>query len=639
MPKSINHLFVLDFETVTENTQYFKQHQDTKVLLFHTKDLPGECEYTGVDLDDCMNYYMSLGHNIKVYCHNLSFDGTFILAWLCQRYKMVNKIKRYQVGFSALRQGSDIYEIKFHYYQEVFQRYYTIVFRCSYNICRSGVEDLGKSFGIKKYLDTDNPDDMYDVEPQDCLSKYDPAYINYCKRDVDIVRMALIELDKAFDFLKTEWPFISKFVWHEKLTAASISLKLQKEYVRFHYGDVWVRGFKHTNEENEFAKNFFYGGYTQFNVDIHDVETYCPNGVAIDINSAHPNSMTMKLPNGPINNMKDLDFHELGLSSNQVCEYYEIDFDRAESKYGGMSTLINWPKHNGIGNTNKNLRYLFQCGKGKCFYLKEEWEELCLHYDFENARVVNHYWIRADNYLAGFVHAMYQFKSDFKAKGKNGMSNVFKVILNGGYGIHAKRNDYEDYYVCESQEEYDRLKPGVTFTYNNKEYIVKDKRSDLHILDNQLIVIVETVIKPNANNMFIAATITAYSRIKLWQAMRHIGFENVAYADTDSIYAWNMPDNYQEFLEIDKYELGAWDVENKFSYIKVKGAKVYYIKNEQGEFTKAKFSGMNQRYLKDNLDERLYDVTKIPDCNLKPVRCKSGIILTWKPLTINKRNH
>lgn len=639
MAREISDIWVLDFETVTKDTDYFDIHQDTKVLLYHTKNWDGTICDTGVDLDGVMRFYMSLGRNIKVYCHNLSFDGTFILAWLSQKYKMQNKLKDHNEGFTALRNGSEIYEIEFQYYQEVYKKYFKIVFRCSFNICRAPVDALGKSVGINKYKNGQKTRDFYDVEPEDDVSKYDPEFVEYCERDVEIVRRSLIEIDKAMEFLKTKWPWLKNFTWHSKLTAASIALKLQKEYTRAHKGNAWYRGFKHSAEENKLAKNFYYGGFTQFNVDYHLKEVKCENGVGIDINSAYPYAMTKKLPNGPVNNMLDNDYRQWNLTPDDVCEFYEIDVAAAESIRGMIATLINWPKHNKIGSFNPRFRYVFECYDFKCFYLKEEFEFLAKFYDLSGVKIKNHYWLIADKYLAGYIEVMYKFKSDFKEQGKDGMAHAFKIILNAGYGVHAKRNEYDECYVCNDIAEYEHLQPGMTFMWGKHQYEVIDKRSELHVLDNQLIRLVRRATPPRANNMFIACAITSYARMQIWDAILKVGIENVVYTDTDSLYIKNAPTNLNELLDIDAYRLGAWDIEQKFTQIFVKGAKVYYVKNEKDEIIKSKFSGVTGSWLKDNLSDSIYRLEKIPGCKLTKQRCKSGIILVWKDVTPNERTH
>lgn len=639
MAKIIDNIWVADFETVTVNTNYYKEHNDTKVLLYYTKELWGERDDIGVSIDQMLMFYMSLGESIMVYFHNLSFDGDFLLKWITTRYKMYNKLKKDTPGFIVIRQGSQIYEIKLRYYSKYYQKYYSITFRCSYRILSCGVETLGKSVGIDKYKANENVLDFYDVEPQDSIEKYDKNFVEYCKRDVNIVRLSLLAFNDAMEFIKKEWPFLNKFKWYGKLTASSISLKLQKDYVRAHYHKSIVSGFKHSNDDNEIASKFYFGGFTQFNIDLQGKEQVCKNGIGIDINSAHPYSMTKNLPYGSLFDYDEYAFESYGYKDSDVLEFYEIDVESAESIYGSFAFLANWPKYNKEANHLIQFRYLFESHNFKCYYMKQEWEILCKLYEITNYKITKRYWCFSTDYLKEFVNLIYKFKSDFKEQNKEGLSLTFKIILNSGYGIHAKRNDFDSYYVCENKEEFEKLTPGTIFTYDKKEYEVSSKDSSLHCLENQYIVIIKPIKKPKANNKFIASAITAYSRIYLWETMLKIGIKNCAYCDTDSIYIHNAPKDLSALgIKLDPYELGAWDIENEFTHIFIKGAKSYYLKNDKG-IIKAKYSGISGKYLKDNLGPDLYKQDNLENSKLTKIKCKSGTILVWKDYKPKKRDH
>lgn len=639
MARVINNVWIADFETATVNTEYFKKYKDTKVLLAYAKSWDGSKDFMAANLDDMMLFYMTLRQSIMVFYHNLNFDGDFIIKWLVKKgYPLYNELERDKPGFSFLKNGRQIYEIKWRFY---FGRdYYTVVFRCSYRILSAGVEDLGKSVGIKKYNSGEDVSTFYDVEPCDNLNDYPVNFLDYCKRDVEIVRLCLIEFDNAINHIKSEWNTLKNFNWKSKLTASAIALKLQKEYVRMNKQYHIVKGFKQSSKDNELATEFYFGGFTQFNYNIQRIKTKCPNGIAIDINSAHPFSMTKKLPYGEVYNIDEVNYLDLGMSADDVCEFYELDIESAELKgQGCFALLANWPKYNNIssGPIFKKYRYLTEAYGFKCFYMKEEYEELCKHYIFKGVKVVKHYWLRANKYLSGYINTMYHYKSKFKEEGKPGLSLTFKIILNGGYGIHAKRNDYDNLWVCANEEEYNSYKHGDIITIRNKQNSIHIGIGESHKIPGCYIHVCKPIDKPLANNKFIACAITAWSRIYLWDTMNKIGFENCAYTDTDSIYMLNAPANLDKVVRLDKYELGAWDVECKYTDIYVLGAKSYFIK-QADKFVKAKYSGINSKWLKDNLDEAVYKSDKLEEANLTRMYTESGIVLIWKDYVPKERN-
>lgn len=58
-------------------------------------------------------------------------------------------------------------------------------------------------------------------------------------------------------------------------------------------------------------------------------------------------------------------------------------------------------------------------------------------------------------------------------------------------------------------------------------------------------------------NMLIGATITAYSRLKLLNAIFEIGVDKFVYCDTDSIFCLGKKENLPPSIKLDDYELGA----------------------------------------------------------------------------------
>ena len=58
-------------------------------------------------------------------------------------------------------------------------------------------------------------------------------------------------------------------------------------------------------------------------------------------------------------------------------------------------------------------------------------------------------------------------------------------------------------------------------------------------------------------NMLIGATITAYSRLKLLNAIFEIGVDRFVYCDTDSIFCLGKKENLPSSIKLDDYELGA----------------------------------------------------------------------------------
>ncbi|WP_283393084.1 hypothetical protein [Photobacterium phosphoreum] len=126
------------------------------------------------------------------------------------------------------------------------------------------------------------------------------------------------------------------------LTVGSLSYKIQKSYIYTYskekLGNKKIYdGIKLTAPELELATKFYYGGWTHFNQKIQYQSYKCKNiGLAIDINSAHPNSMRKLLPFGKI--YKKEEFEKV---SDHKLIYYHLKIRKATAKSLEVLTLKN----------------------------------------------------------------------------------------------------------------------------------------------------------------------------------------------------------------------------------------------------------------------------------------------------------
>lgn len=72
--------YVADFETTTEDFYY--QNGYTKVWLYAISDELGKIINYGYSIEEFFSYLKQFKENVKIYFHNLKFDGSFILNYL-----------------------------------------------------------------------------------------------------------------------------------------------------------------------------------------------------------------------------------------------------------------------------------------------------------------------------------------------------------------------------------------------------------------------------------------------------------------------------------------------------------------------------------------------------------------------------
>ena len=629
-------MYVADFETVTAYTKYYQKHLDTKVMLYCMKSLDGSDKWIGTSINQFFNDLRNFKKvkNIMVYFHNLSFDGDFILKYLDSKgFKGVNEYLDVN-QFKVLRQNRSIYKIEVCLLTKMNKKL-IVNFHCSLKLLSSPVEDLGKALGISKHNEETNSKDFYNVEPRKLISEYSRSYVEYCERDVDIVRLSLINFFNNIEQTCNEHWFLSNPNWVKVLTIGGLAYKFQKDFARNYDLNISLKTDSWTHE---IASKFYFGGFTQFNPKIQGKVIKCKNGSAYDVNSMYPSSMLKLLPYGKI-----YDFEEEQPKHGSIyLEYWEMEIESAISKNGNFLCLANWNKINKSNSFTKH-RYVEQLFNFKCFYLKQEFEALKKFYSFSGVKIVKKYWAYADYFLKDYINTFYKYKMDYGKQGKKAISNTYKILLNSSYGKHATRMNFDLIYFCKNKNEYYSILKLEKFEFNNKMYNVKEA-NDIIDLPNQLVLKLVPELEENSSKYFnklIAATITAWSRIKLYESIYDAGESNFLYCDTDSMYLKDIKPNNQ--IEFDDFKLGAWKKEESFNYFITKGAKAYTISNSK-EFNdpiKYAFSGVTKSWLAKNFDLAFYETEEIclKESKLKQVSCRSGLVLIWEDYESKPRLH
>lgn len=190
-------------------------------------------------------------------------------------------------------------------------------FKCSYHLLSSSVAVLGKSFGIEKMTKENSvKSNFYDREPYTSIESIDTDYLGYVKSDVRIVIEALKSLQ---DNLMS----LGGIEMTETLTAGGIARALAKK---------WVSSpeFLTSSEESfKLASKIFTGGFAQFNPDTQDTLTKCEKGFSVDLNSAHPNSMTKLLPYG---DPTLIQYNDIIPNDNEHLYYVKVKVGKAVAK-------------------------------------------------------------------------------------------------------------------------------------------------------------------------------------------------------------------------------------------------------------------------------------------------------------------
>lgn len=627
MAKSSNYTidkkywYCADFETTTPRTQYYKDNDDVCVILSSIQKYGDfDSEFINhLNIRDFMNYFINLGKSSTIFFHNLSFDGDFIIKYLVNHtdFKLNDLDKTNKKQIEIFKSGNTLYSIVLTFRKSFngVQKKIRIIFRCSYKLLNSPIRDLGRDLGMDKYHGVNDLKTFYDKEPFIDFKEIPDNYLNYCNQDVLILNKSLSNLELSIN--KTEkiqvyrkWKNFNIF---HSLTIGSLAISIFKNIYlpQFNYLNNEKIKFKIDSETYKISKNFFTGGFTQFNDKYLGQPKPVKNGKFYDVKSAYPFQMTKDLPHGKI-----LGFKPSGKSVEMIS--LRIKSAKIKPQYNDFVILRNWNLGEG--------RYTRELKNFNCYYYKEEWDIIKKVYDLK-IETETSFFMKKSNFMENFIRDMYFYKEDFKKKNQKSFSHSFKILLNSSYGKLATREKFNNTIFTDRE-----LEINESIVIDKKQYRTKY----LSIANNygklKTYIMTPEKDKKHLSNIAAAGYITALERVYLFKQVLKVGTGKFIYSDTDSI-AFENPN--EKKIKVGK-KLGDWELEKEFDYFGTYGAKKYLCYNKD-KIVKVALSGININNFKTesgewniesfksfNFDEK--DLT-LENATLEKRYCNSGIAL------------
>ena len=293
--------YCCDFETTS--LKQYELEGCTRVYLYKIVDLKtGKKEHYGVNIEDFIQYIFTDKDILKVYFHNLSFDGAFIIYYLLSnKWKYQDEIKEptKDPTFSSIIDNfGSVYELTLSKDERL------IKFNCSYKLTGLSIKELGKLVGLDKLNETHDYEEFKNYKNIDEVSEEELSYIT---NDVEIMRQAVI---KCYE------------LGIRGITKSSACYKLWKNIEWSKIKDQIINEYP---EEVEHIVNASYrGGITMVNKihqgkTLYDLRNY-------DVNSLYPSVMYKKMPIGEYKYEKD----ESKLPQNYDLRLYDIYIEKAK---------------------------------------------------------------------------------------------------------------------------------------------------------------------------------------------------------------------------------------------------------------------------------------------------------------------
>lgn len=498
--------YTADFETTTDEN-------DCRVWAYSICSIEDVSKFWyGNNIDDFFEWCRK-NDNPSVWFHNLKFDGTYIINWLFDNgFKWVEKEDIGDKTFTTLiTDMGQFYQITV-YFKHSKKYCRKVTFFDSLKILNFSVEKIAEDFDLpirKLKIDYNKPRPVgYIIEPDE---------VDYIRNDVEIMARAL-----QFMFLEGQ----------TKMTIASDAMKSLKET---------IIGFRKKfpvlpKEVDAEIRKSYRGGFTYVNETWQGKEV--GKGIILDVNSLYPYCMTLELPFGePV-------FFEGEYQDDPTHPLYVQSLSCAfELKPGKIPSIQ--LKNNMSFMPNEYVK----SSKGKVVTLYLTSVDLQLFKDQYNfwGTVWNggFKFMKCKGIFDKYVEMWTAEKIKAGKEGNKSKRQLAKLMLNSSYG---------------------RLSLSPT---------AKQKRP---FLDHEEVVRFELLPEEEREPVYIpcGAFITALGRektIRTSQAIRDYtlkkyGVDKYYYSDTDSIHADLSDEDLEELsdlIKIDKYELGCWDEEAKFT--------------------------------------------------------------------------
>ena len=510
--------FVADFETTTIE-------EDCRVWAYAVCEVGNSDNIIyGTNIDDFMLWCEDHEDNVKVFFHNLKFDGQFIITWLYQHgyTHTTEQNERATRTFNTLISDKGLYysiEVIFYLNGKKVNK---VTFQDSLKLIPLSVDAIAKSFKLPIQKGS------IDYASHNYLPANTPLTseeISYIKNDVQIVAHAIQY-------------FYSQGL--DRMTIGSCALNEYKKLIKKTNFNRWFPTPKYHND----VKQSYRGGFTYLNSKF--AGKTIQNGIVLDVNSLYPSVMyDCYLPYGtPI-------FFKGEYKEDEIYPLYtQMLRCQFELKKGKIPTIQIKHSMYFTGNeylTSSNDEEVVLCLNSVDLKLFFE------QYDVYNLEYLSGWKFKSTRGLfKQYIEKWSENKINAKKEGNHGLYLISKLFLNSLYGKFGTDTKVKSKIPYLGED-------GVVHYYDGE----PEEKEGIYIA--------------------MASFITSYARLKTITAAQTItdnynsGKSKIqfVYADTDSLHCISDDHSLPEGLDIDSTKLGAWDFETKFRKAKFLRQKCY----------------------------------------------------------------
>lgn len=397
----------------------------------------------------------------------------------------------------------------------------TLLYTDTMNYFAVSLAELGKGIGFEKHQ---MPDKSAPKE----------AWDSYCRQDVEVMKYSVL---KFIDFVKEH--DLGNF----QRTLASQAFTAYRH--RFMTKPIHI----HEDEEASNAERAaYYGG----RVECFRLGTITESQYLFDVNSMYPAVMRDNtFPYQLIGKIKDVYLDRISEMCSAFCVVAKTILKtqtpayplRADSKLifpvGEFTTYLSTPE----------IIYAYQNG--------------------DIIQITEAFVYRRFPIFKSFINELYPLRLQYQSEGNKAFQYMVKIFMNSLYGKFGQNGRKWENVIPTSELDFD-------------EWIEVDTRSnETHRFRKALGMVQSLCTNTESFNSFpaIAAHVTAYSRMLLWQYIQLAGRDNVYYCDTDSLLV-NETGKARLSAVLDDKELGKLKLEKAMSSTTLNGPKDYVFEDK-----------------------------------------------------------
>ena len=579
-------IFAGDFETTTNEN-------DCRVWAWAMSEVGNPDDiYIGTNIDEFMFWCEERVDNVEVWFHNLKFDGSYILEYLFDEgYTIVTKSEdRETKTFKTMISDRGMfYGIEVIFYRKGKNIKKATFYDSAKLFPGMSVDDIAKAFHLpigKLKIDYDAHNNL----PVDAtLTKDEIAYIT---NDVKIMSIALGEF---------------RNMGMSKITIGSCAMAEYVGMIGQRKFDRWFPKLKYHDD----IRQAYRGGFTYVAPDI--AEKKLGKGVVLDVNGLYPWALReCELPHG-----RPIFFKGKYEPDGMYPLYIQMIRCQCELKKGKIPTV-----------QIKNSPYF----NDREYLVSSNYEDvtLCLtsvdlELFLENYDVFNLEYLSGWKFMGQrgmfdqYIDKWSAAKIEAKAAENWGLYLLAKLMLNslyGKFGTSARRRSKIPY---------------------------KKKGSPVQYADTEP----EEI---EGGYVALAAFVTSHARRKTINAIQKITDDYNAgrskirfyYCDTDSVHCGSADHSVPDCLEVDKFKLGAWKFESKFTQAKYLRQKCYIemstedVYNDKPEYALKVTVGGLPKSCHDQVTFDNFKFGATYTGKKEPVHVEGGIILRDIDFTIKR---